>query len=130
MRLMGKDLAPEAEQVSITSYLPPGFRTMTPGKMIVAIPVYILIFSLCFTLEVKDTSGAALWLERIALLIIFLGDIFIGYNYLGIQRIFPPCRSSNRLVRTIGTAALIAIYSVVMFFLLMLLEIIIFHAGT
>ena len=130
MRLMGMNLAIEAEQASVTSYLPPGFRTLSPGKMVVAIPVYIMVFVLCFSLEVKNTSGAALWLDRIALLIIFLGDILIGYNYLGIQRIFPPCRSDNKIVRTIGAATLIAIYSVILFVILMILEVVIFHAGT
>ncbi len=130
MRALGKDLASEAEQASLSSFLPPGFRTLTFGKMIIAAPVYTIIFWLCMTLEVKNTSGAALWLERIALLIIFIGDIFIGYNYLGIQRIFPLCRSLNKIVRIIGTALLIAIYSISLLFLLMLVEIIFFHAGT
>lgn len=130
MKVLGNDLSSESEQVSVTSFLPPGFRTMTPGKMIVAIPVYIMIFWLCMTLEVKNTSGAALWMERIFLLFIMLGDILIGYNYLGIQKIFPPCRSNNKFIRTIGAIGLIAIYTVAVFFLLMFLEIIIFHAGS
>ena len=130
MKALGNDLSSEAEQVSLTSVLPPGFRTMTPGKMIVAIPVYIMVFWLCLSLEVKNTFGPALWLERIFLLLIMLGDILIGYNYLGIQKIFPPCRNSNKFIRAIGAAGLIAIYTIAMFFLLMFLEIIIFHPGS
>ena len=130
MKALGNDLSSEADQVSITSFLPPGFRTMTPGKMIVAIPVYIMIFWLCFTLEVKNTYGAALWLERIFVLLIMLGDIFIGYNYLGILSKFPLCRNDNKVIRTIGAALFIIIYTVAMFFILLLLEVIIFHPGT
>ena len=109
MKLLGNYLSSEAEQFSLTSYLPPGFRTMTPGKMIVAIPVYIMIFWLCMTLEIKNTYGAALWIERITMLIIFIGDIFIGYNYLGVQKIFPPCRSKNKFIKTLGVIGLIVI---------------------
>ncbi len=129
-KALGHDLSPEAEQTSLTSYLPPGFRTMSIGKMIVAIPVYVMVFWLCLTLEVKNTYGPALWLERVFLLMIMLGDIFIGYNYLGIQKVFPPCRSKNKFIRIIGIAGFIAIYTVAMFFMLLLLELIIFHPGS
>ena len=113
MKLLGNDLSSEAEHISLTSCLPPGFRTMDPGKMIAAIPAYFIIFWICLTLEIKNTSGAALWIERITVLLVFIGAIFIGYNYLDVQRIFPPCRSQNRIIRILGTIGLIAIFAFV-----------------
>ncbi len=130
MKLMGKDLAPEASQISMTSFLPPGFRTMTPWKMIIAIPVYVMVFWLCITLEVKNTYGTALWVERFFLLLIMLGDIFIGYNYMGILNQFPPCRSSNKIIHAFGTLAFVAIYTIALLFVLIITEIVFFNPGS
>ena len=130
MKLLGNDLSSEAEQFSLTSYLPPGFRTMTPGKMIVAIPVYIMIFWLCMTLEIKNTYGAALWIERITMFIIFIGDIFIGYNYLGVQKIFPPCRSQNKIIKILGVIGLITIFSFITMVIMIFIEGIFFNPTT
>ena len=111
LRALGKDSSSDDPEISAASYLPPGFRTMSPGKMIVAIPVYIMIFWLCMTLEIKNTYGLALWIERITMLIIFIGDILIGYNYLGVQKTFPPCRSENRIIRILGIIGFIALFT-------------------
>ncbi len=110
------------ESVDISSYLPPGFRSMTPWKMIIAIPVYIMIFIACLTLSTKAVNSGAEWLERIFLFLILLGDIFIDCNYLGIQHIFPPCRSSNKWIRMAGIISFIFIYSLLMLLIMVLIE--------
>ncbi len=126
LNLLGKNTIETTAIHSARAFLPPGFRTLTPWKMVIAVPVYILIFSLCLSLEVKNTTGAALWLERITLLIIMLGDVFVGYNYLGIQNKFPPCRSKNKFLHALGVLLLVALFTVALFILLVLLEGIIF----
>jgi serine/threonine protein kinase len=102
--------------------LPPGFRALDPGKMFVAFFGYLMTFWLGLTLKVSNASGRELWINRIIILIIVIGDILIGCNYLDIRNIFPPCRSKKRISRTAGIIGLILIHSAVWFFLLVAAE--------
>ena len=82
--------------------IPPGFRTKTPWKMLVAIMGYAFIFWLCLSLQVKDTFGLALWVERIFCLLIMLSMVFGFANYLDIQKYFPLCKNRNKILHFIG----------------------------
>jgi len=44
LRSQGKNFSSDNPEISAASYLAPGFRTMSPGKIIVAIPVCTIIF--------------------------------------------------------------------------------------
>ena len=70
---------------------PPGFRTRTPWKMLLSSVAYLFIIWLCLTLEIENTYGAKLWLERIFCLAMFIFAIFCGFNYLNVQNILPLC---------------------------------------
>lgn len=99
----------DAEHVtkwSCRNYLLPGFRTLTPWKMFLATPAYLILFWLSLTLEVKDTYGAELWVQRIFCLFLFLSIIFGTCNYLDIQRFLPLCKSKHRIVRYLGIVVL------------------------
>ncbi len=85
-----------------TRFLLPGFRTLTVWKMLVAIPSYAFIFWLALTIDVENTYGAALWFERIFLLIIFLSIVFFSCNYLNVHRFLPLCNSPKRSTRILG----------------------------
>ena len=110
-----------AAQSSFHLYLPPGFRTMTLWKMLIAVSVYALVIWLCLSMESKGTYGAALWLERVFSLIIVLGSIFISCNYLGVLDRFPLYSNTNRAMRIIGALALIALYVFTAFIVLLVL---------
>lgn len=125
-KLMDKEADLRPESNTVTTFLPPGFRTMTPGKMAIAIPTYAVVFALCLSFDVRNTFGAALWLIRIGFLLIALGDIFIGYNYLGVQRFFPPCRSRNPYLRIFGILLFCGFFSVLSFVLLIFMRMILF----
>lgn len=85
------------------SILPPGFRTLTPWHMLIAIPVYLMVFWLSLTLTSKTVSSfSALIAERIFTLLIFLSVIAGSCNYMCIQKFIPLCSSSNRLAKLIG----------------------------
>lgn len=84
------------------SFIPPGFRTHTPWKMIVSFTGYLLIFWLCLSLEVKNVTGMGLWIERIFCLLMFLSVVFAGTNYLNIQNIIPLCQHKNRIIHYFG----------------------------
>ena len=57
-------------------YTLPGFRTKTPWKMLLSFLCYLFLTWLCLTLEIKNTYGIHLWVERIYVLMIFLSIIF------------------------------------------------------
>lgn len=103
------------------NYLPPGYRSKTPWKIIIASITYLFIGWLCFSLEVKNTYGIALWIERIFCLLIFISIILVSFNYQNIHSYFPLCRSENIIVKIIGVVILdIAITFLLMLILLIL----------
>lgn len=101
--------------------IPPGYRTLTPWKIAVSSIIYLFVFWLSLTMDIKDTSGFALWLERICLLLIMLSVVFCSFNYCNIQHIFPLCRHQNRILHYIGIVLLdiiVAVYLLVLMFII------------
>ncbi len=83
-------------------FLPPGFRTGNAGHMIIAALTYLFVFWLSLTLEVKNTTVADIWLNRIFCLIIMLLVIFFSCDYRGIQGYLPLCNSPKKVVKILG----------------------------
>lgn len=98
-------------------YTLPGFRTKTPWKMLLSFLCYLFLTWLCLTLEIKNTYGIHLWVERIYVLMIFLSIIFCSFNYLDVQRFLPLCRSRNKAVHYLG----ILLLNIVVTFCLLLM---------
>lgn len=96
----------ESAKDYLLKLLPPGFRTRRPWKMILASVVYLFLAALCFSMEIQNVFGAALWLERTFVFFIIIGIIFICFNYCGIQQKLIPLCSKSRLVRAIGATVL------------------------
>lgn len=113
-------------QTAFRTFLPPGYRTSTPWKIILSSLVYLFVFWLCLSLEVKNTTGFALWLERIFFLLIMLSVVFINFNYLDIQRFFPLCKHKNSLIHYIGIILFDLIIVLLLFIILFILESILF----
>lgn len=112
-----------SDEISGTSrrrFLPPGFRTLSPWKMIIGVLGYLLILALSLTLEVKDVSGFQLWFERITCLLMMLSVVCICTDYLGVQHLFIMCRHRNKVIHGIGVMVF-AVLVVSMFFLGMIL---------
>lgn len=104
------------------SFIPPGFRTLTPWHMIVSTIGYLFIFWLCLTLELKNVTGIVLWIERVFCLLMFLSVIFVGTNYLNIQNMFSLCRHKNRIVHYLGILLLDIMLVSMLMFLMILFE--------
>lgn len=87
-------------------FLPPGFRELSPVSMIFSSIGYFFIFWICLSLQVKDSTPISLYIERIFCLLMFLSIIFCSANYLNIQRLFPPCRTQNKIMKILAVVLL------------------------
>ena len=94
--------AKPAGPVTWKNLTPPGFRTRTPWKIFTASIIYLFIFWLCLSFEVKDATVVQVWIERIISLLIMLSVVFCCFNYCNIQCFVPLCTSNHRLLRYFG----------------------------
>ena len=95
-------------------FLPPGFRTLKIWKMLLASFGYFFIGWFSLTLEVENTYGVELWLQRLLPLGVGLFLIFFSFDYGGIQKGVPLCNSSKRWVHYLG----IALWDILFFFVI------------
>lgn len=89
-----------------TSLIPPGFRSKTPWKMLLASIGYLLLIYFSLTLQVENMYGGALWVERIFSLFVFLTPVLCGCNYMDIQNIIPLCKNKKPLLHYSGIVLL------------------------
>lgn len=104
-----------------SQFLPPGFRTCTIWKMFIATPSYLFILWLSLSLEVKNTFGISLWLQRIFCLFMFLSIIGGTCNYMNIHKYFPFCTHKYRIIRFLGIIFLDTIFVVTWFMILLII---------
>lgn len=104
------------------NFVPPGFRTKTPWKMLTASVGYLFIFWMCLSMEVKDAAVFHLWLERITALSIVLSFVFCCFNYCNIHRFIPLCMKKHRLMQCLGVLVLNFAVAFSLFFVMILLE--------
>lgn len=104
------------------NFVPPGFRTKTPWKMLTASAIYLFIFWLCLSLEIEDVSGFHLWLERITVLCMMLSIVFCCFNYRNVQQIIPLCTNEHWIIRCLGVLILNFTFIFLLFFAMFLLE--------
>ena len=112
---IGESIRPDITGPVINPYLPPGFRTLNPWKMLIASVVYFLVFDLSLTLKDQTASMQVLWMERILVLFLGLMNIALGSNYLGIQRFMPFHDSSSRALRITGVILTMAVVTFIIF---------------
>ncbi len=101
---------------------PPGFRTLTPWKIILSALGYLFLFWLCFSLEAENTTGRDLWIERVFFLMMFLSLIFTSTNYLNLQNIIPLCQHKNRFIHYLGIMILDVMFISVIMVSMIILE--------
>ena len=109
----------EQKGVQWRKYCPPGFRTPVLWKNFLAFAGYFVLVSVSMGITVEKTYGAALWINRICFLLCALALVFVGGNYLGIQKLMPLCGSKKRSVHYLG---IVLLDTCLIFLLLLLLE--------
>ena len=80
-------------------YLLPGFRSLSPGKILTSLLLYGLGFGLIFSMTVKGGSVRTQWATRIGMSVITLTMILFNGNYLGLQNGVPGMRTPNQWLR-------------------------------
>lgn len=103
---------------SSNDFLLPGFRTHTLWKMLFASSTYLFLFWLSISLEVENSYGIALWIERFFCFSIFLSIIFGTFNYLNIHNHFSLCKSKYRIIRILGIVLLDTMFAGFLFIIM------------
>ena len=86
-------------------FLPPGFRTMTWWKIIIALIMYPLLATLCLSLDLKDCNSVPqLYTERALIGAWMIFTVALCCNYLNLADRLPLTRSRIQLVRLLGMA--------------------------
>lgn len=112
--------------LKLSRYTLPGFRTKRPWKMLTASLYYLFITLLFLSVEVKDTYGLKLFINRLFFISVFLSIPFVCLNYLNIQKLLPLCQSKHILVRYAGIIILNFLLIFGLFILLFIAEKILF----
>lgn len=107
---------------SFRRLLPPGYRTGTVWKMLLATPVYLFIYLMASSLTVENTYGFALQIERFFCFLIFLSVILGTFNYMDIQKYFPLCNHKYAIVRFIGIIVIDFLMIVGLLFTMLIIE--------
>lgn len=107
-------------------FLPPGYRTRTPWKMLTTSLSYLIIFMLSSALTVEDASKAQTWMERFFFFMISLSIVACTFNYMDIQRCMPLCKSKILTIRYTGIILLNFLVSTGLIILMLLITSIFF----
>ena len=88
-------------------FAPPGFRTLTPWKMIVAVLSYAMLIYSMVHLELKPIEGRiitprAYLINQVGFFIMFMMLILFWFNYGGIHARIPLMKSSSWKWRIVG----------------------------
>lgn len=105
--------------------LPPGFRTMHPLKMLVALPCYLLLVVISLCIDRSPTDDLISYnIMRLAFFLFGFFPILFYCNYLDIQRWYPFMRSPRKDIRIIGFIVAPFLTSIIVLVLAVLLHII------
>ncbi len=100
----GRQDGAQPEKNDTRSWMPPGFRTRTPWKIVVAIIGYFLMTAFAFTLEFTDESGVPEPMvvqaaARILIWLSFIGSVFFIWDYRGIRQKVRFLNPENQILR-------------------------------
>lgn len=77
--------SPEPEQGRFIRWLPPGFRSLKPGRMLLALFLYFLLFMLGCTLNIQNPINQTdLILNKVFFILCGLSAVFFIGNYMGV----------------------------------------------
>ncbi len=83
-------------------FIPPGFRTKRPWKMLIATIGYLFIILTSLCLQVENPTPITLWANRIIFILVMLSVVVCCFNYCDIRRFMPLCMNRHRIIRYLG----------------------------
>lgn len=101
-------------------WLPPGFRSLRPIRMILSGLGYIFLIFMASTLSVEKAVGVELWLNRIFFFLACLGTILILGNYMDIWDKIGLARIKSKVIRYILALVCAAVWFILMVLLLII----------
>jgi len=93
-------------KLGFARYVLPGFRTLTPWKIITAILGYVSIIYLSLAVSMVDANRIETIINCIFIFLIFFLIVLFTFNYLNVQKYFRMCRHNNTFVRIISILAI------------------------
>ena len=101
-------------------YLPPGFRSMTPWKIILGSMGYLLILFLSVFAGIKQDTGMPpiIWISYFFSVMIL--TVFVEFNYLGIRQKLPLLKSRYSGLRGLGVVLWPIVIAAVLLLLLII----------
>lgn len=91
-------------------FLPPGFRSVNPFHMVTMAFVYYVIFVLSESMSIGNVKNVQI--SRIIVFTMFIFEVLLFGNWLGIQDNLPITKSENKWIKFLGCI----IYAVIIFF--------------
>ena len=84
-------------------WLPPGFRTLRPHKMVIALIWYMLFAAFLFSIRPGDFDDPTTYISmRVAFVAMGLLTVAFCTDYMGIRKYFPFMRSQKPVLRILG----------------------------
>lgn len=95
------------------SFLPPGFRSKKPIRLLLSAAGYFLLGWICFTLELEGYGPPVIWLYRAGFFLSFVTAILFWGDYRGVQQQLIPQKIGNPILHCVlaflgGAVVLIA----------------------
>lgn len=105
-----KKEAEAGKEKSWRRFLPPGFRSGTVWKMILAVTVYLAVIDLSFSMEIENQgvvlTGMRARVQQSLFFVSQLLEIGFVFNYMGMRETIPVPNPKNRFLRVLSYIAL------------------------
>ena len=103
-------------------WLPPGFRSLNPIKMLLSALVYALFIMAGLTLEVKNAPSGKEWVDKVFFfLFVFVGVAFIA-NYMDIWHVFRVDRVKQPILRILYLLVITSLALLLVIAIMMIVE--------
>lgn len=100
----------------IRRFLPPGYRTCTPYKMLLATLFYIFIVWMCVSMTFEKVTALQAVTMRIIIFCLSLSVVFGSFNYMNLYNLIPLCKSDNIFIKLLGILLLDLLLLAIIFF--------------
>ena len=110
----------QTEYIGLKSFLPPGFRSLTPWKMLLASTLYYMTFFAVYLSDFSEYQMPQRRLIKLLLCVFVLSYAALFGNYRNMYRYLPPLTSNKLIPRILGLLLYSALFFVFLIFISMI----------